>query len=407
MTAAGTSGEPRVTIAVIQRDRYAGTDVAIRRIYDTVDAPFELLLVSANTPRRYLDDIRRILKRNSRVIEANRFLTANAARTIAANACRTEYFCPIENNVLVYDGWLPPLLEAADKHPGSVVTPLFYHGDRSDGRYHYDLRLDRIEEVRGGGVKGYRVADTARVNRAGFGSEAMEVDSVECHALLGRTGDLQTAGLFDPRVTHRDCYDLTLGLREAGVGMYFEPRSEMSIASYGDVESMQLEPDEMEFWFHVRGIEHAVGERDYVQGKWNITGVPSGDGLVKRWHYFIDPEVNRLWRENRLPRYYFQRVCLAPGTAIVATRKRVEARTASGGALACNPQAALVLHLCGREPLFERIVFALKGAYPEDAGNMVSDVAAIVDRFIDHGVVELRPCNTGAPQIAAAAAGAG
>ncbi len=391
MSSNGDSRNPTLTIAVIPRERFRGTDAVIDQIYRTVDMPFELLLVAGNMPQVYLEDARRVLKSNARVIDRGEFLTANAARTVALAASRADYFCAVENNLRLYPGWLAPLLETARRHPRSVATPLLYHGDRGNGRYHFDVRLDRIEEVRRHGAVAYRVADVPRVDRARWGGEPMRVDAVECHIFLGRTDELRSAGLFDARVTHRDCYDLTLSLRRAGFSMYFEPRAEVSVPDYQDIGKTRLNPDELDFWFHVRDTEKVLAEYQYVRDKWNIVGMPDGVQLVRRWHYFIDEEIHALWRENRVPACYFHRLRALPGVEIFATAEQFRVCDGKGRSFACNPQAALVLQLCVQEPTFERMVFALKRAYPEEAGHMIRDVAEIVDRFIDCGLLTTQP----------------
>lgn len=391
MSSTNDSRDPMLTIAVIQRDRFLGTDAVIRRIYQTVDIPFELLLIAGNMPQRYVDDVHHVLKDNARVIPADEFLTANAARNIALAASRTKYFCAVENNIVVYQGWLDPLLDTACRHPRSVVTPLLYHGDRSDGRYHFDLRLDRIEKIQRQDGVAYRVADVPRVNRARWGAEPMQVDAVECHIFLGHTDDLRAAGVFDPRVTNRDCYDLSLSLRKADFSMYFDPRSEASVPVYTDIEKSRLNLDELDFWFYVRDIEKAPAEYEYVRDKWNIVGMPSGIQLVRRWHYLIEEEIRALWQKNRVPRYYFHRLRPVAGTEVVDTEKQFRIRNAKGCVFECNPQATFVLQICTQDQMFERLVFALKLAYPDQSGHMIRDVAEIVDRFIEYKLIETQP----------------
>ncbi len=223
---------PRVTIVVTPRERFGVAARALQSIYDSTQAPFDLIYVSSAAPRglRALIDAE-AARRGFRHIAKPHAITPNDARNLGAAAARTDYIVFIDNDVICAEGWLEALIACADETHADIVTPLTCQGEpvhqivhQAGGRFTEDLasffatpRGERrmIDEMP---LQGTRVSDHVFVRG--------ETQCCEFHCVLVRRSTLEAIGGLDPHMlATKEHIDLCISVLERGGKVMFEPAS--------------------------------------------------------------------------------------------------------------------------------------------------------------------------------------
>jgi glycosyltransferase involved in cell wall biosynthesis len=98
--------DPRVTVVVVPRERFALVPQTLERIYAHTDIPCELVCLDGGSPgriRRYLEGQARV--RGFRLVRTDHFLSPNQARNLGLREVCTPYVVFIDNDVVVEPGW--------------------------------------------------------------------------------------------------------------------------------------------------------------------------------------------------------------------------------------------------------------------------------------------------------------
>jgi GT2 family glycosyltransferase len=224
--------EPRVTVAVVPRERFSCTRRSLESLYEHTSSPFELVYVDGGSPRgvrQYLE--RQARERGFRLIRNERYLSPNEARNLALREAATEYVVFLDNDVSVAPGWLEKLVECADDTGAAVVGPLTCIGEPEHRVIHLaggDLQI--VEEGSDGRVErrvrermhhpGRKVADVRD------GLRRSECRLAEFHCMLVRRSALDKIGPFDEGMLNtREHLDFCLQVLNAGGTVWFEPDS--------------------------------------------------------------------------------------------------------------------------------------------------------------------------------------
>src|SRR5262245_10713659 len=107
---------PRATIAFVPREVFCTTQRSLESLYDRTTTPFELVCVDGGSPpavREYL--ARQAREKQFTLVRTDHYLTPNQARNLAAKYVRTPYVAYVDNDVIVSEGWLEPLVKCADE----------------------------------------------------------------------------------------------------------------------------------------------------------------------------------------------------------------------------------------------------------------------------------------------------
>jgi GT2 family glycosyltransferase len=224
--------EPRVTLAIVPRERFSCIPRSLQSVYDHTRPPFEVVYVDGGSPRRvrrYLD--RQAEDRNFRLIRTRRYLSPNEARNLALRETATEYIVFLDNDVSVAPGWLDELVGCADETGAAVVGPLTCIGEPEHEVIHLAGGEVEILDEREDG----RVARRVRERMHLPGRKAADVRAslrrqecllAEFHCMLVRRSIFDLTGPLDEGMLNtREHLDFCLQVREAGGEIYFEPRS--------------------------------------------------------------------------------------------------------------------------------------------------------------------------------------
>lgn len=240
---------PRVTIVVTQRERFSLSERSLNALYDTADAPFDLIYVDGRSPRRIQAMLERQARaRGFRLIRRDQYLPPNMARNLALAHVDTEFVLFLDNDVVFKPGWLSALLRCTDETEAALVTPLVLIGDPDKPekvRVHFAGGTIDVEES--GGARWmtdtHRLAETPYRDVRGT-LKRERSDSVEFHAALLRVSVITQTGPLDEdlRATSEHL-DLSLIVADQGGEVWFEPDA---VVTY--MVGKPLEPDELDFF---------------------------------------------------------------------------------------------------------------------------------------------------------------
>lgn len=221
--------EGLVSIVVVPRERFSITACSLESIYANTPMPFELIYVDGGSPasvRTYLDKM--AAEFNFRRIRTERFLSPNEARNIGWRAARGKYIVFVDNDVVVYPGWLAPLVDAAEATGADAVQPVICIGPPGDDLIHMADGQLRVIEEEGGGRRYDEIMGriNERFHTIRDELRAGACDFIEFHCVLVRREMLQRLGGVDESMrSTREHIDFSLAVRAAGGTVFFEPRS--------------------------------------------------------------------------------------------------------------------------------------------------------------------------------------
>ena len=275
---------PIVTIVVTPRDRYSGTVKNLEYLYRyTKVEDFELVLMDLGYPGAMLKEIKTFLsdKKNARIVTAGKLIPMASLRSIR-DSITTKYTVLLDNDSHVTEGWLEPLLKAAEETNAAVVSPVVLEKSGVDEgaelRNHLFSTEIRVVEVEGNPYlieyKTYRRALPEELPKG-----LSETEAFELHGVLFRTEDLQALEI--PEMTIREHLDMGMQLKNKGRMMLVEPKSILL--------------------FDNLGTRSELADLEFFNRRWNgkITK-SSSDLFEKRWGYrFYSEEAMYYWAVRR------------------------------------------------------------------------------------------------------------
>jgi GT2 family glycosyltransferase len=263
---------PMLTIGFLARERYVLAAESLASLYASTTVPFELVLVDAATPARYLSEMRAVLEHhdNWRFVHADRPLLPAAAKNLILKEAHTEYLCLLENDNLFNRGWLEPLLDACETGGADVAVPLIREGRGTAG--HFDHHLGEVVHLDDGR---WRVDPVVRPRE--LSTEREQVTFVEQHCLLFRRSIFDRIGEFDEELNTRDEVDLSLALHHEGATVVLEPGS---VVNYVPPTSPP-EEDELPYYRIRWDLERAEASRERIRERWSLVDTPGDLGFVR------------------------------------------------------------------------------------------------------------------------------
>ncbi|MFW2383011.1 MAG: glycosyltransferase family 2 protein, partial [Acidimicrobiales bacterium] len=273
--------EAHITIGVVPRERFSAAPEALRRLLQNTPQPFELLIVDAGTPEPWRSDIEQILayRSDATVVPAPADtgpLLPNQARNLVLEHATGDWICLLENDVLVGEDWLNPLLTNAERHGAGAAVPLILERFDRFEKVHFDDRLHRIIEVRtSSGIK-RRIEARPDCKEDDRGGDTRIVDFIETHCMLFTTDALDQVGGFDGEITAQEEIDISFGLHAAGITAVFVPQSTVTF-----LPPPPVYPSERAYYHAKWNPETYQNDRRRMQERWGIVGYPSATGVVE------------------------------------------------------------------------------------------------------------------------------
>ncbi|HZN02966.1 MAG TPA: glycosyltransferase [Candidatus Polarisedimenticolia bacterium] len=222
------SGEG-MAIVVVPRDRFS----MFARCLDAIEArtppPFRVVAVAGGADpatRSYLEGLR-TMRPHVTALLPDRLLEQSESRNLALRQVRERFVVVLENDTIVQEGWLPPLLECLREERAAAVAPLlwWYRGLHAAG--------GSFEERDQDGA----VAFDYRINYSGI--RRRRIDYPENHCVL-----IDRERLADFEFDEVEPFDVDLGLtlRQRGLSAFLEPRSLAHYEAPPPLERRDLPP---------------------------------------------------------------------------------------------------------------------------------------------------------------------
>ncbi len=290
--------EAKVTLVVVPRERFSCTRRSLESIFEHTKAPFELVYVDGNSPEATHEYLRaQAVEKGFELVRADRYLSPNVARNIGLERVRTEYLVFIDNDVVVSEGWLEPLLDCADATGAAVVGPLVCQNEPIHEIVHCAGGEARILVDKLGRRKlreklyrqGQRVCDVLqKVTRTRTGI-------AEFHCVLVRKSIFERVGALDEALLNtREHVDFCMAVNQTGGSVYFEPSS---IVTY--VPGPPLEPSDVPFYmlrwsdaWELNSLVHLRQKWDFVEkGYFEVRARRRG---WRRYMMLFEPSCQKL-----------------------------------------------------------------------------------------------------------------
>lgn len=247
-----------VAIAVVPRDRFSMFPRCLESLYACTDVPFRVIVVAGGTDPTTEEYLRRLpmQRHDLSVVLVDRLLTQAEARNIALRQVDERFCVILENDTIVHENWLAPMLECMRDEGAAVVTPLilWHRGIHAAG-----CTFDERNED-GAVVFQHRIMYTEIHRR--------QVDYPENHCLLIDRQVLPAIDIFDD-VEPFDV-DLGLMLRKYGISAFLEPRSVVTYSAPPPWEVRDIPP----FKLRWDAASWEARNRLFME-KWGVTYDPS------------------------------------------------------------------------------------------------------------------------------------
>lgn len=264
---------PTVTLVVTQRERFSLTELSLNSILaDYCSYPFQLIYVDGNSP----PDIYQYLQQQAhkhqfiQLIRQERYLKSNEARNLALPMIETtDYIVFIDNDVIVEQGWLKPLVECAEQEQAAVVSPLIFQGDPQEKEIHVfgiDLKIEPQKSGKNSFdqkhlLRGTKLCDLPqKLYRS-------SVNAVDIHCLLIRYSVMKSI-VLDEIFNNQDNVDLSLQITALGEKIFIEPSS---VITFPDPQLIAgFEQADIPFYIFRWSEKSMHNIISHTQKKWNI-----------------------------------------------------------------------------------------------------------------------------------------
>lgn len=250
----GLTSSESVVIAVVPRDRFSTYRRCLEALYAHTHVRFRVVVVAGGTDgstEEYLRQLQ-LQKDNLSVVLVDHLLMQGEARNLALCDVHERLCVVLENDTIVHENWLPPMLECMQEERAAVVMPLmlWYRGIHAAGCMFEERDQDGTVAFR------HEIMYTDIRRR--------RIDYPECHCVLIDRQLLPRTDLFDD-VEPFDV-DLGLTLRKEGLNVFLEPHS---VATYAAPPPLEVR-DVPAFKFRWHAESWKARNQLFMQ-KWGIS----------------------------------------------------------------------------------------------------------------------------------------
>lgn len=202
-----------IIIAIVVRDRLSMFKSCLEAVYLHTELPFRIIAVVGRADKQTQSFLKQFEKQknNFEVIFIDRLLMQGESRNIALNHSDERFCVILENDTIVHENWLSPLLDCMTTEKAAVVVPLIYwhRGIHATGGKFVEYKKDG------------KVMFKNEIHYSGITRK--QIDYPENHCLLIDRKQFPIKEIFDDV----EPFDVDLGLicRKYGLSIYFEPRS--------------------------------------------------------------------------------------------------------------------------------------------------------------------------------------
>ena len=118
----------RVEVVIVPRDRFSMFPRCLEALYANTEIPFRVIVVAGGADARTAAYLRRFESQmdNATVVLRIRLLLQGEARNVGLRHVSGRYCVILENDTIVHQNWLAPLLDCMEEEDAAVVMPLIY-----------------------------------------------------------------------------------------------------------------------------------------------------------------------------------------------------------------------------------------------------------------------------------------
>lgn len=291
---------PRATIAFVPREVFSTTQRSLEALYERTTEPFELVCIDGGSPpelRDYLE--RQARQKQFTLVRTEHYLTPNQSRNLAIEHVRTPYVVFVDNDVLVSEGWLAPLVDCAEETGAWVVGPLYFEFLPEGRRLHMVGGECKIKTNERGERVYYERHHHAHELRDNLEQtlERQRTELIEFHTVLVDMAAFRQLGPLDEGLLcNAEHGDLCLTVMNAGHSIYLEPASQITYAP-----PKRLAPGDEDFFLLRWSEAWARATRRHIDGKWSLT--PGNCENKRAFNWVSDHRRYRLAWLNKLRKW--------------------------------------------------------------------------------------------------------
>jgi len=266
---------PLVTIAFVFRERLSPTLASLRHLIGTTSHPHRLICVDSGSPPDLARSLRELASEHGfTLIRSEAQLTPNESRNLALQQVDTKYVVFVDNDVMVGENWLAPLVRCAEETGAWLVGPLYLESSPRWTRIHMfgGEARNRSEDGTPVFVERHDL-HKARLEPNLAGLVRRKTGLIEFHTVLMSMEAYRRLGPLDPRLyCHSEHADLSMAVTRSGGTIYVEP---VSVVTY-------MIPDRL-----------GPMDRDYFSRRWcSAWNEATNDRLAEK--YEIEPDEQGL-----------------------------------------------------------------------------------------------------------------
>ncbi|MGB7206924.1 MAG: glycosyltransferase [Anderseniella sp.] len=242
-----------VTIAMIPRDTFAMSNQVLDRLVETTPPGVKVIVVDSGAGQGPRDYMEKVCKQNGfALFRSSDIATPNQARNAAIKHVATKYVAFVDNDTLVTEGWLKPLVECAEETGAWAVGPTICERMPEATWLHgYDGELE-IRQARDGRRYYHDFHYNAHVKLDSVRSKLkrQETPILEFHAKLVAMEAFMALGAYNESIVNMYEYgDFLLKAQAHGRKIMLEPAS---VVTY--VPPRGIPPEDRKF-FELRWSE--------------------------------------------------------------------------------------------------------------------------------------------------------
>lgn len=240
-----------VTIAMIPRDTFALSNQVLDRLIETTPDGVRIIVMdtgASGNARQYMEQ--RCKENGLALLRSKDIATSSQARNKAIELIDTKYVAFVDNDTLVTEGWLEPLVNCAEETDAWVVGPIICERFPEATYLHgYDGELE-LREAPDGTRYYHDFHYNAHVKLADVRHKLkrMETKIVEFHAQLVAMEAYKEVGVYDVNIVNMYDYgEFLLRVHERG-------------------KKIMLEPGSIVTYMPPKGIPH--NDREFFETRW-------------------------------------------------------------------------------------------------------------------------------------------
>ncbi|RTL56984.1 MAG: glycosyltransferase [Rhodocyclaceae bacterium] len=218
---------PRVTLIMTVRERHQPTLSAIESVLSNTVMPFRMIYADVQSPPWLSLALTELGQRHGiEVVRFDQHRWPQQVRKALVAQVETEYVVFLDNDLLVYPGWLENLVACADQTGAGLVGPLYLWGD-GQSKPVVHMAGGVLEETPIGASRllvDRHQEQNADLDQVADRLERRPCDFLEFHCMLFRRELAQDPEMFDADICAvHEHIDTALLARRKGYGIYLEP----------------------------------------------------------------------------------------------------------------------------------------------------------------------------------------